>query len=67
MPKPLIRNRKREQIGEPKCPLFFCWMNEIGLTEKLKAKDQMKWVKLANYIANKLGAKLILAVMSDVS
>ena len=23
-----------------------------GLTEELKAKDQMKWVELANYIAN---------------
>ena len=23
-----------------------------GLTEELKAKDQMKWVQLANYVAN---------------
>ena len=23
-----------------------------GLTEELKAKDQMKWVELANYVAN---------------
>ena len=23
-----------------------------GLTEKLKSKDQMKWVSLANYVAN---------------
>ena len=23
-----------------------------GLTEELKAKDQMKWVELSNYVAN---------------
>ena len=26
-----------------------------GLTEELKAKDQMKWVELANYVANAAG------------
>ena len=28
-PKPLLQAERENKSGKPKCPLFFCWINEI--------------------------------------
>lgn len=44
--------RVNEEAQERYESLIVDFAESHGLTEELKAKDQMKWVQLANYVAN---------------
>ena len=41
-----------EEVQERYESLIVDFAESHGLTEELKAKNQMKWVGLANYVAN---------------